>query len=1121
MRSLTLRRSALATAVAVAALTCSSALAAPDSGFQVYGSLDNSQQYGAVGMDVNGNQLVVWKEAHPDGSRVLAQEFRALTDEGGDIVVLAEHGVGDSMLEPALAMLPSDGGVVVWHGTGATPGSDRIVAQRVFNDGYADGPAFIVAQDDEVSHAFPAIAMSRNGYHWATTWRATDAFGRDDVMVRPYVLDSALDVAQAVNEGGEVYGLPQVAMGYDDSYVVVWIEAPFPDSPTRNVMARRFQPWGGAMGEPMPLYGTSGSVDELRIAQTGDDGLVVAWNILGGGVQVNHYGSGLVLQNTYLVPERFPGESMSRPRLAVDRQGGVTLAFDTFEPEQPELTRVRVVRFDAQGQPLPGYTLYGGEWTGENTAGLAVDADGDAAVLWKRSDEEAQASRLHVTRVLHEQPIDLQVRAVPQPAVHRGTTFYYDVRVFNGADYAEDGIHATSNFSVELIVPPEATIEDRNEAGWRCGPPQTNRVACSFVGSLLPQQESYPLLVQARAPDASMDLIGQARVIARHIDPDPGNDETEIVQSVRDLRADAFTFVDRTGVARGSEQVSEEILVSGLEAAVPLFVSQGQYSLNAAAWSTADVQVQNGDRVRVRHTAASAFGASVTTTLNLGGTYDHFTTTTETRDTTPDAFAFVDQGDVGLGVPVTSAPITVAGINDAVTLSVSGGTYSLNGGAFTAVAGTARAGDTIRVQHTAALTPETATNTVLTVGGVSDTFTSTTVAPDTTPEPFAFGAETDVALSSERTSAEVQISGINTAAPIGVTGGSYSINGGAFTSAAGTITNGQFVRVRHTAASAFSTVTTTQLTIGGTSGTFASTTLARDVTPDAFAFAAQADVPRGSERTSAEVTIAGINDAAPVSVAGGSYSIDGGAFTSAAGTIANGQRLRLRHTAAAGFSAATTTTVTVGTANAAFSSTTEAQDAVPDAFAFVDRSGLATAVESISAPVTVAGINVAAPVSVAGGSYSVNGGAFVTAAGTVQAGDTVRVRHVTASSASTAVSTTLTIGGVSDAFTSTTGASDSTPNAYAFADVSGAKRNKSVTSAPISVAGINVAVPISVAGGGARWSKNGGAFTSSAGSVVAGDQVRLQLTAPNASNFTVNVQVSIGGVADTWTVSGN
>jgi len=106
----------------------------------------------------------------------------------------------------------------------------------------------------------------------------------------------------------------------------------------------------------------------------------------------------------------------------------------------------------------------------------------------------------------------------------------------------------------------------------------------------------------------------------------------------------------------------------------------------------------------------------------------------------------------------------------------------------------------VKVRHTSSAANSTATNTVLTIGGLSDTFTSTTVAfvADTTPDAFTFTDQTGVALSTVIESAAITVSGINSAAAISVTGGEYSINGGAWTSAAGTVTNGQTVKVRHT-----------------------------------------------------------------------------------------------------------------------------------------------------------------------------------------------------------------------------------------------------------------------------------------------------------------------------------
>src|SRR3954462_15388579 len=67
---------------------------------------------------------------------------------------------------------------------------------------------------------------------------------------------------------------------------------------------------------------------------------------------------------------------------------------------------------------------------------------------------------------------------------------------------------------------------------------------------------------------------------------------------------------------------------------------------------------------------------------------------------------------------------------------------------------------------------------------------------DTTPNSFTFNNKSDTGLSTPVTSNQVTITGITAAAPISITGGEYSIEGGAFTSAAGTVNNNQTVTVR-------------------------------------------------------------------------------------------------------------------------------------------------------------------------------------------------------------------------------------------------------------------------------------------------------------------------------------
>ena len=195
-------------------------------------------------------------------------------------------------------------------------------------------------------------------------------------------------------------------------------------------------------------------------------------------------------------------------------------------------------------------------------------------------------------------------------------------------------------------------------------------------------------------------------------------------------------------------------------------------------------------------------------------------------------------------------------------------------------------------------------------------------APDTTPDAFSFTAQTGVALSTLATSNTITVAGINTVSPISIVGGTYSVNGGAYTAVAGTVSNGGTVTVQQTSSASFGTLTTSTLTIGGVAGTFDVTTLAQDTTPAAFTFTAQTGVALSSVATSNTITVAGINSAANISIAGGSYSINGGAYTSAAGTVNNGNTVTLRQTSSASFSATTTATLTIGGVSGAFAVTT-------------------------------------------------------------------------------------------------------------------------------------------------------------------------------------------------------
>jgi len=99
--------------------------------------------------------------------------------------------------------------------------------------------------------------------------------------------------------------------------------------------------------------------------------------------------------------------------------------------------------------------------------------------------------------------------------------------------------------------------------------------------------------------------------------------------------------------------------------------------------------------------------------------------------------------------------------------------------------------------------------------------------------PLGFTSQSGVAPGSTVTSNTLKVAGLVSATAIAIVGGSYSINGGAFTAAPGTVNPGDSVAVRVVSASSLATTTRATLTIGGVSGPFRVTTLADVQAPQA------------------------------------------------------------------------------------------------------------------------------------------------------------------------------------------------------------------------------------------------------------------------------------------------
>ena len=318
-------------------------------------------------------------------------------------------------------------------------------------------------------------------------------------------------------------------------------------------------------------------------------------------------------------------------------------------------------------------------------------------------------------------------------------------------------------------------------------------------------------------------------------------------------------------------------------------------------------------------------------------TNDTFTVTRAAANSAPTAFDFTNQS----GVPINGAEresantVTIAGLSSGTSLnvSISGGTYSKNGEAYTSANTTTVNGDTFKLKHNSSTSYSTSTTTTLTVGTGSGSFVSTTIGAPT----YSVTAPTSI---NEGSSGTINVTTANVANNTtlyykveGVPFSTSNINAADF---GGTVPSGSFTISSN--AGSFTVTPTADLTTdgqetarvtirtGSTSGTVVATddfliidtsTTPADTTPADFNLQDVGPVAAGTLATTTAVTITGMDANCPCSITGqGSPEFtvgSGGVWTSDPSTINPNNTINVRLTAPTAYSSTYTATLTIGT----------------------------------------------------------------------------------------------------------------------------------------------------------------------------------------------------------------
>jgi len=406
----------------------------------------------------------------------------------------------------------------------------------------------------------------------------------------------------------------------------------------------------------------------------------------------------------------------------------------------------------------------------------------------------------------------------------------------------------------------------------------------------------------------------------------------------------------------------------------------------------------------------------------------------------PNGFRFAERTDMPRSSQVVSDPVFAKGITAPVPVSVVNGEYQINGGGWTDVAGTVEPGDEIAVRLTTSADFATAVAATLTIGGVDGAFTATTASADDPPADglVAWWRGEDNALDSVgghhgtitggttytngQDGRSFEFDGVDSNVGVGMVDGFALNEDRPFTISAWIDTNDP---------AAHQVITGNYMGEGGGVGNYSTYLRIHDGNLEFHLNkrqVADAVVTTAIGTGWHHLTATYNGDEMRLYLDG---HLQGSANRS---SFFSGCADNTRGWYHGDYSPET---VSAHGSHATFDGRIdelkfydralpdeEIEDlsgVVPDAFNFTDQTGIQAHLLTVSEPITVTGIRYPAGISIDVGEYEVNGsGTWLSAPGTVAAGDTVRVLLMSSATYGATVNATVTIGGVSDIFSVTT-----------------------------------------------------------------------------------------------------
>ena len=341
-------------------------------------------------MSASGAFLAVWTDAGAD-----AQDYKLFgrRSPGSGLPLDAEFRVNTTrpgfQYSPAVGMSPDGAAVVIW--TSSDAGGRSLFAQRYDAAGAAVGAFFKVTSDAVVNRRYPAVARSAAGTT-AVVWQGTvQSASGEDIFIQTFTAaDAPIGGEARVNTstpGSQAF--PDVAADAAGNALVVWGSPGGGGGVGLGIFGQRVSATAAPVGTEFQINTTTSGIPQRpAVAVSASGAALVVWEVQTTTSSTTTYrvfgrrydASGAAVGVEFPISD--PSElTPVRPAVSMDPAGDAVVVWSAPDPVSGA-SRIYGQRYAPDGAAVGGVFPAGPITAVQTTPGVAMDADGDFAVIW-------------------------------------------------------------------------------------------------------------------------------------------------------------------------------------------------------------------------------------------------------------------------------------------------------------------------------------------------------------------------------------------------------------------------------------------------------------------------------------------------------------------------------------------------------------------------------------------------------------------------------------------------------------------------------------------------------------------------------------------------------------------